>query len=936
VTADRGDEEATAAVAPTAARAVRAEDGRAPESGQPASTRERCPKLPTPRPRVFYRIDSRAVSLREYWWSHPASIFVAALLKLLRVRVPSSTDDPNVESLAPFETEAGSMPEDVREQFAPLAQELEASGFHSPIHHVIEDDLHHFETCLVTFAHDSGQAWARLHRRRWTLQTPPKEVLFTEFVTPFRDGSFVWSLSSRPDMLSPKSCRIVRKTGASPAELWAAHEAAVEKEAAKREVVPLGTSDAVRASIERHHGVVRNFHLRRGVFAPLTRADRDAAAANSAGRKAAEVRGSKHPQVMAEIQRLQARKSSGLTGILVLLVSAALFLGAFSTGSAPLSLDHLAILIPVLLFHEAGHWLAMRTFGYRNLRMFFIPFFGAAVSGRHYNVPAWKKAVVSLMGPLPGIVGGAILGSAGLVLGKPLLLQIAMTALILNGLNLLPILPLDGGWVVQAILASRSVLFEVVFRVLALGALFALGFFLHDTPLLVLGGLMLVTLPAAYKLARITRDLRQAGLEPLSPDDETIPAATSEAIVTRVAEAFPQRTPTRKIAEHTLSVFEALNARPPGVLASLSLAFVQGTGLVAAVVFTVLVTVGQQANLGKLMEAASALPATPLDTGTIAVWRAPESDRLIDAPHNVVVATFETADRAREARLAVERRALAGSATATFGHTLLLALPTSDDAGRKEWLAAFQGQTKDLFVATPQTPANAQLSCVATSESSATAIEQEAGDYFLGRGMHLIPPWIEPDARTPEERLAHARARRTYGRLVRSSVDVFADPRLAELPGKMLAARQAGDIAESTRLQAEQERVAAEVRRAQIEKLLAGPDVDATVVERYRALVPETHRPYELANLAEMGPLLGQLAIRDGSPEPRSNAFRASGFLGRNGLLVSMPYLRFESAFAGPPAMVRWLQASGCTDFRYGFTLGSEIEDEDEEEDPTS
>jgi Zn-dependent protease len=63
-------------------------------------------------------------------------------------------------------------------------------------------------------------------------------------------------------------------------------------------------------------------------------------------------------------------------------------------------------LVPVLFLHEAGHWVAMRLFKYRNLRMFFIPMFGAAVMGRHWNVPGWKKALVSLAGPLSGIILG--------------------------------------------------------------------------------------------------------------------------------------------------------------------------------------------------------------------------------------------------------------------------------------------------------------------------------------------------------------------------------------------------------------------------------------------------------------------------------------------------------------------------------------------------
>ena len=47
-------------------------------------------------PRVFYRIDSRRVTLREYWWGNPASVIPAALLKLFRVRVSSPSDDPCV------------------------------------------------------------------------------------------------------------------------------------------------------------------------------------------------------------------------------------------------------------------------------------------------------------------------------------------------------------------------------------------------------------------------------------------------------------------------------------------------------------------------------------------------------------------------------------------------------------------------------------------------------------------------------------------------------------------------------------------------------------------------------------------------------------------------------------------------------------------------
>lgn len=887
----------------------------------------------TTRPRTFYSIDSTAVSLREYWWGSPSpAILIAALLKLLRVRLPSSTDDPNVETLAPFETEPSAVPEAVFRHLEPLVRELETARFHSPIQHAIEDDLHHATTHLATFVHESGRAWARVHNRVWAIRTPPKDVLFTEYVTAFDDGTFLWSLSSKPDLAAPPECTVVRRKGASPTELWALHEARLQEEATCRAVVPVRTPVELRASVERHHDSVRNFHLRRGVFAPLTASDLRTAAANARDRQEAAAGGSQHPEILAEIRRLQERKSSWTTGVLVLLVSLALFLGASGDGKTRFAFDDLLILIPLLLFHEGGHWVAMRVFGYRNLQMFFIPFLGAAVSGRHYNVPAWKKAVVSLMGPVPGIVLGAMLGAAGLILQKSLLLRIALTALVLNGFNLLPILPLDGGWVVQAVLASRSVAFEVILRAVAVVALFGWGLFSGDKPLTYLGLFMLLGLPAAYKLARITRDLRRSGLEPVSADDQTIPAATAEVIIAKVTEAF-KKAPNKQLAHHTLHVFESLNAQPPGLMASLGLAFAQGASLVAAVVFTVLVAVGQHTNVGDLMRAAQSLPAHALDPASVGVWRSPGSQDLTAAPHNVVVASFGTPVEARAASADLQRRAPGRSAFATLGQTVLLALPAEDDAARQAWLATFQGKVADVFVSTPRAPASVQLSCLAPSAATAAAIEEEASGYFLGNRMHLIPPWIDPDTRRPEERAAHARARRTYARLTRWSLEVFSNPRMTDLSAKMLVAQRSGDTAELTRLRGERERLLAELRGDHVRKLRAEPGVDLAVVDRYEAWGGDGRRQDHHERLsAEIGPLLGQLPLVDGAPETKSAALAATGAVAREGLLLRMPLLRFSSTFEGPLAFLRWLRSQGCTDFRYQFAVGYEAPSEGDEE----
>src|SRR5262245_1742921 len=98
------------------------------------------------------------------------------------------------------------------------------------------------------------------------------------------------------------------------------------------------------------------------------------------------------------------RKPKRLNQGLLLVGTLALFLVVQNSGSG----RALFILVSVLLFHEAGHYAGMRLFGYRDVRMFFIPFFGAAVSGKRGDVAAWKEGIVLLLGPVPGIVVGFV------------------------------------------------------------------------------------------------------------------------------------------------------------------------------------------------------------------------------------------------------------------------------------------------------------------------------------------------------------------------------------------------------------------------------------------------------------------------------------------------------------------------------------------------
>jgi Zn-dependent protease len=282
--------------------------------------------------------------------------------------------------------------------------------------------------------------------------------------------------------------------------------------------------------------------------------------------------------VYQEISRAANSKASWTNGILTLLATVVVFsvLALGQGGWKPL-----ALVVGVLFVHELGHLAAMRLFGYRNLRMFFIPFFGAAVTGKNYNVAGWKKAVVSLMGPLPGIVVGAVMAFAALIYQSPALVDAASLLLIINAFNLLPIPPLDGGRLMEAVLFSRHPVLETAFRAVTAGLLM-LSWFIGLKVLAVLGLFVLFSLPTTFRVGRVVRRLRKRGFDATSSDALTIPIETARSIYNEIKIAFPVRPKTKFSAQLTLNAFESLNSRPPRTFASLALVGIQGLTLLIA------------------------------------------------------------------------------------------------------------------------------------------------------------------------------------------------------------------------------------------------------------------------------------------------------------------------------------------------------------------
>lgn len=172
----------------------------------------------------------------------------------------------------------------------------------------------------------------------------------------------------------------------------------------------------------------------------------------------------------------------------------------------------------VILVHEAGHWLAMRLSHFRDVQVFFVPGMGAATSGEKHEAPPLTHMFVYLAGPLPGLL--LALGAfAWIVLGQPDMsstaVQIASIwaafAFLINMLNLLPILPLDGGRVVELLVMSKLPWLRFVFSLASAVGLLAFGFSIDDKVLIALGVVLLFAVPHQYQLARLAREVLRSG-----------------------------------------------------------------------------------------------------------------------------------------------------------------------------------------------------------------------------------------------------------------------------------------------------------------------------------------------------------------------------------------------------------------------------------------
>jgi Zn-dependent protease len=197
------------------------------------------------------------------------------------------------------------------------------------------------------------------------------------------------------------------------------------------------------------------------------------------------------------------------------------------------------ILTAVVIFHELGHFLAMKYFNYQDLGIFFIPLMGAYVSGKKQEVSQRQSVLILLAGPVPGILAGILLHILAQHYHVQLLEMTAWILIFLNILNLLPVYPLDGGQLLHRLFLDDYLLIGKIFVFISAALLgwfaWAIGFY----PLLFFPALMISRMLGDMKHERLTAKIEAEGIDLMKSYDE-ITAEEYWTIRNAVIKHFPQ------------------------------------------------------------------------------------------------------------------------------------------------------------------------------------------------------------------------------------------------------------------------------------------------------------------------------------------------------------------------------------------------------------
>ncbi len=105
----------------------------------------------------------------------------------------------------------------------------------------------------------------------------------------------------------------------------------------------------------------------------------------------------------------------------------------------------------LLMFHEGGHYAYMKMKGLDPKLPIFLPFIGAITEMNKLPPDRATRAWSAFAGPFVGALSSGLVYSAGIIFDQDLLLALGYFGFVLNLIQLVPMKPLDGGFMAEAV-----------------------------------------------------------------------------------------------------------------------------------------------------------------------------------------------------------------------------------------------------------------------------------------------------------------------------------------------------------------------------------------------------------------------------------------------------------------------------------------------------
>jgi stage IV sporulation protein FB len=219
---------------------------------------------------------------------------------------------------------------------------------------------------------------------------------------------------------------------------------------------------------------------------------------------------------MEDIQEIsfpqKPQDESAQPSIVRSIISIVIFIGVFYL-IFKWEITYVLILACVILFHELGHYVAMRIFKYKDLSIFFVPLVGAFASGSKERISQRQDAIILLAGPVPGIIFGVVLYYFGLRDQSEFLIRTSNILILINLFNLLPIMPLDGGRVIKSLFFESSQIINMIFIFLSIAVLVYISISSESYFLLIIPFFLIMQLSSQSQAKKVKQSLKEKGID---------------------------------------------------------------------------------------------------------------------------------------------------------------------------------------------------------------------------------------------------------------------------------------------------------------------------------------------------------------------------------------------------------------------------------------